>query len=260
VEEKRSAEKTWERDLNNKQTNLEFECYTRDKLIAQDAKNNKKFLQEQMKDQEVNKYYSFEEERGAPVDHSLQIQEQHEAFGVKEQQQKEAYSRGIAKQVQTQRERRSLNAAAEKEFAKKEAGFEFECFTRDKLVAQDAKNLKGFLREQTKEQQLSREYAQVQDRGALKNDDSQFLRTMQDQRLQGESKQLQAQARDDLDRQDYNQQVSQKKEAMRVREHKVRNNEARASLKQERAFKQQQKQQYAHQIKQQIIQNSSPYK
>ena len=37
---------------------------------------------------------------------------------------------------------KSANKKAEDELAKKESGFEFECFTRDKMVAQDAKNLK----------------------------------------------------------------------------------------------------------------------
>ena len=34
TKEQRSAEKQLERDLAKKQTNFEFECYTRDKMIA----------------------------------------------------------------------------------------------------------------------------------------------------------------------------------------------------------------------------------
>lgn len=42
------SKELYELMLYRSQKNLEFECYTRDKLIAQDEKNLKSFLKEQI--------------------------------------------------------------------------------------------------------------------------------------------------------------------------------------------------------------------
>ena len=50
------------------------------------------------------------------------------------------------------------------------------------MVAQDEKNLKKFLLEQKKDQALNKEYQAVEELGAKKPDDSEYLREMQAQK------------------------------------------------------------------------------
>jgi hypothetical protein len=68
-------------------------------MIAQDEKNLKGFLKEQIQDQEMNKYYGVEEARGAPVDHSSSIKEQHDTYEVKEKTTKDGYYKKIEEQA-----------------------------------------------------------------------------------------------------------------------------------------------------------------
>jgi len=49
--ERKKQEQLKEKEVEMKCTGLEFECYTRDKMVAQDKKNLQKFLEEQMRDQ-----------------------------------------------------------------------------------------------------------------------------------------------------------------------------------------------------------------
>ena len=62
--EKLSAQKNEDKKILLQTKGFEFECYTRDRLVAQDERNLKKFLAEQMRDQEMNRIYSGCEETG----------------------------------------------------------------------------------------------------------------------------------------------------------------------------------------------------
>lgn len=104
-------------------------------MIAQDEKNLRKFLAEQQRDKMMEREYEAHEYRGPPVDHSEDIVRQHENYAAKEKEKQKDYFKRIDTQAKKDRDLKLLNKAAEKELAKKEKGFEFECFTRDKMIA-----------------------------------------------------------------------------------------------------------------------------
>lgn len=55
-------------------TGFEFECYTRDKMVADDERKLKRFLEEQKRDQELNKAYEVDYYR-PPEDKSKEMKE-----------------------------------------------------------------------------------------------------------------------------------------------------------------------------------------
>lgn len=203
----------------------------------------------------MDREYDFQEYRGPPVDHSEQIRSQHENFGAKEKEKMAGYYQRIDAQAKQQKEIKQLNKAAEIQLAKQEKGFEFECFTRDKLIAQDEKNLRKFLAEQKKDKELDREYDAVEERGTQKPDDNAYLYEMQAQRLKAEAAQKKILAADNIERENYNKEKAKMKDDFAKRDVRLQGKQALESMKEERAMKAQQKAQYAAEIKQQLQQN-----
>lgn len=83
---------------------------------------------------------------------------------------------------------------------------------------------------------------------------------MQQQRIKAETAQKKIMAADNLEREGYNKEKVKHSEDMQKRDVKLQGKRAIESMKEERAWKAQQKAQYAAEIKQQMQANSSPYK
>jgi len=66
------------------------------------------------------------------------------------------YQSELSQQMQEQRQRKDQEKYKEKTIV--DQGFDFECYNRDRLVAEDKRKMQGFLQEQMKEQQLNRAY------------------------------------------------------------------------------------------------------